>query len=138
MVFSRDKRDMTRLHAVKVPPRGPVSLLEQYKLHVAVCRSVEQLMDTFYFETQTWLALSGLSFNHAQEGHNFEIGVSDRHRCTYKLYSQRKYLGDVVLTKNHQFEDDELHLTKTLLGILIAPLARIMGIRRHHLQLVRP
>ena len=105
---------MTLLHAVNVPPRGPASLLEQYKLHVAGCRSVEQLMDTFYFETQTWLALSGLSFNHAQEGHNFEIGVADTHRCTYKLYSQRKYLGEVVLTKNHQFEDDELHLTKTL------------------------
>ena len=136
MVLSRDKRDMTRLHAVNVPPRGPVSLLEQYKLHVAGCRSVEQLMDTFYFEAQAWLALSGLSFNHYPRGQNFEIGVADRHRCTYKLYTQGKYLGDVVLAKNHRFEDDELHLTKTLLRILIIPLARIIGIPRHNLQLV--
>ena len=138
MAFSRDIRVMTRLHAVNVPPQEPISLLGQYKMHVAGCRSVEQLMDTFYFETQAWLALSGLSFNRSPTGQNFEIGVADRHRCTYQLYTQGKYLGDVVLAKNHRFEDDELHLTKTLLGILIAPLARIMGIRRHHLQLVRP
>jgi|GEM_PF-3810793 len=138
MAFSRGAHAMTRLHAVKIPPEAPISLLEQYKMHVAGCRSIEQLMDTFYFETQTWLALSSLSFNHAPRRHNFEIGVADRHRCTYKLYTQGKYLGEVVLTKTYRFEDDELNLTKALLGILIIPLARIIGIPRHHLQLVRP
>ncbi|MAW28579.1 MAG: hypothetical protein CMP98_07260 [Gammaproteobacteria bacterium] len=129
---------MTRLHAINVAPRGSVSLLEQYKLNVADCRSIEQLMDTFFFETQTWLELSGLSYNHSSRRHNLEIGVADRHRYTYKLYKQRNYLGEVVLTNNHRLEDDELHLTETLLGILIFPLARIMGIPRHHLRLVHP
>ena len=92
MAFSRDIRVMTRLHAVNVPPQEPISLLGQYKMHVAGCRSVEQLMDTFYFETQTWLALSGISFSHAQEEHNFEVGVADRHRCTYKGFVQDRGL----------------------------------------------
>lgn len=42
MAIARAKSVMTRLQAINVTPRGPASLLEQYKLNVAGCRSIGQ------------------------------------------------------------------------------------------------
>lgn len=128
---------MSHLHAVQVPANEQGSVLEQFRLTLSGCSGVEQLLDTFYFESQNWLSLSGLSFENAPRGHNFDVGVAGRHTCTYRLFTRQTYLGDMVFSRNDPFEDDELHLAEALLGLLILPLARVMGIPNNRLQLIR-
>ncbi len=82
---------------------------------------LEQLLDTFFFETQDWVNVIGMSFRNLPLEVNYEVGISAKHHCTYRLFSNQDYLGELGFSSLEPLSNDELEIIEGLVGIVILP-----------------
>ena len=84
--------------------------------------SLEQLLDTFFFETQSWIASDGMSFCNEARHVNYDVGLAARNKCHYRLYRGSNYLGEITFSRQNRFSLEELEIVEELLMVLSDPL----------------
>ena len=87
----------------------------------------EQVLDSFYFETQSWLYTNGMTFSNEHLNMNYAVGVDATHKCTYTLYANHNYLGQLSFARRYKFESEEIEIVEHLISVLLAPLQQAIA-----------
>jgi len=95
--------------------------------------SLEQLLDTFFFEIQLWISSDGMHFSNVARNVKHEVGFDSRNKCHYRLYRGANYLGEICFFRKTRYSLDELELIEELVTMLIEPLQLSMA---HHTKMV--
>ena len=73
-----------------------------------------------------------MSFSNAPLDIRYRVGITAKHRCHYRLFSNQDYLGEMSFTSVKPFEDEELALLEGLLGVIIIPVKSEVHRTRQH------
>ncbi|MFT7218595.1 MAG: hypothetical protein ACI8Z1_000206 [Candidatus Azotimanducaceae bacterium] len=95
--------------------------------------SLEQLLDTFFFEIQHWISSDGMCFSNEARNVYHEVGFDSRNKCHYRLYRGANYLGEICFSRKTRYNLDELELIEELVTMLIEPLQLSMA---HHTKMI--
>ena len=98
------------------------TIFENLDRLIETTHNLEQLLDTFFFETQSWLSSDGMSFSNEPRRINYEVGSRSRNRCHYRLFCGVNYLGELSFSRATRFSLEELELVEELLAVLSSPL----------------
>jgi len=91
---------------------------------------IETLLTLFSNELAAIIAHDGLSFDNEDEAIAIQIGKKSHHSCHYKLVLMEEDLGEIQLTRNKRFSEDELRQLESLLGMLVYPVRNALLFRR--------
>lgn len=98
---------------------GRIALLQAMQ----TSQEPEQLLQLFFDHIQPLLAISGLRFNFSEPEHDdFRSGKHAPHHCDYRLNIPEGYLGEIIISRNKKFTEDELAQLEVLLTALVYPL----------------
>ncbi|XOV88310.1 MAG: hypothetical protein ACFHX7_00140 [Pseudomonadota bacterium] len=105
-------------------PQALVAFYDDFRHMLKAAGSVESLLDTLYFETQSWLCSDGMQFVGSNMRH--VVGVTAVHQCNYSLFFNQDFLGELTFYRGNPFEADELELIEAILGVAIDPLREVL------------
>lgn len=117
-----DQGSTINLDELKFQPIEECVLYRDLDALMEKTHNLEQLLDTFFFETQSWIASDGMSFSNEARRVNYDVGLSARNRCNYRLFRGSNYLGEIVFSRRNRFSSEELEIIEELLTILSNPL----------------
>lgn len=83
---------------------------------------LEQLLGIFSDSLQETVRHQGLTYRNEQRGFVLSIGHTGRHSCNYRLNLLGTDLGEVVISRNKRFAEQELGQLEYLLCTLVYPL----------------
>ncbi|MBT4522392.1 MAG: GGDEF domain-containing protein [Halieaceae bacterium] len=70
-----------------------------------------------------WLSESqqvdGIEYVHLDENIKFSCGTAKHHRAHYVLRLEQRYLGEITLSSNHRFSDQDLYHQEQGMGVLV-------------------
>ncbi|MCB1692167.1 MAG: hypothetical protein KDI19_05335 [Pseudomonadales bacterium] len=102
-------------------PAG-LSIYDELKCLLDTASNLENLLDVFYFETQSWISSTGMRFSNSHKGVRYQVGVDGQYRCNYRLFANQDYLGEISFSRMSAFETDELELIESMLSVAILPI----------------
>lgn len=91
-----------------------------------------ELLSLFQGELENYLTLDGVTFRHTGHGITIQHGHGGRHRASYGLSLQEETLGEVTLSRNKPFSEQDLAVIEHLLCPLLYPLRNAL---RYHVAL---
>ncbi len=80
-----------------------------------------QVLQLFFNEVQTALAINSLSYHNDKLNEAIELGKNARHNCHYTLVTQQDALGEITFSRSKRFTEKELQLLEILISCLICP-----------------
>ncbi len=83
---------------------------------------LEKLIELFDDELASSVPHDHLAYNNTEEEVSFVIGKPVRNTCSYRLVLFGKELGELTLSRNTKFLDDEIVKMENLISALIYPL----------------
>lgn len=126
----------------RVQPLTPLQELEaRTKLIHALQMTLDpsQLLAIFYQQIQSFIKVSGVCFNFADERTAIKLGRDCLHHCDYRLNTNEGYLGEIIFSRAKRFAEDELASLEVLLGSLVYPLRNAFKYQKAmHLALQDP
>ncbi|HDZ57694.1 MAG TPA: GGDEF domain-containing protein [Pseudomonas xinjiangensis] len=110
----------------------PVSLLDVQQrlmqmLHTTL--ELDRVLDMFYLELQSLLALDGLAYRHERQDIQIQLGVAALHRCNYRITHKSEYLGELQFSRQKRFNEPQLAQIETLMSNLLYPLRNALMYR---------
>lgn len=91
---------------------------------------VEQLVTLFAEWISKAMPITGLGYQHKEEGIDFSWESTGSNQLNYRLVIEQVTLGEIWLNRNHPFSETEVELIETLLTTLIFPLRNALTHRR--------
>ncbi len=83
---------------------------------------LDKLIEIFSLEVKTLLPHSGITFTYEEDGQEISHGKAGRHRCSYRLVVAEQALGQLTISRNRPFKQNESMLLEYLLCGLVYPL----------------
>jgi diguanylate cyclase (GGDEF)-like protein len=80
---------------------------------------VEKVIELFARELGKVIPYDSFTYQHADKGLSFSIGVAARHSAGYRLLLEDRLLGEVNLTRAQRFSDAEITSIENLIGGLV-------------------
>ena len=114
------------LCAVSDHDRTEAVLYTRLNLVLQSTINTEQILDIFFLEAQRLLSFDGISFSNAHHQLYFETGISADYSAHYRLFANQDYLGEVNITRNSTFSEEELEVLERLIAALISPLGKTL------------
>ena len=96
----------------------------QHMLHAAI--DLSHLLDMIYFEAQGFVSFDGLCFGNANHAFDYQAGLQGRHSAHYRLFANSDYIGELCLSRNSPFTDDELETLESVVSLLVLPLQDVL------------
>ena len=90
---------------------------------------LEDMLGLFMQELKEHLPVDGIGFRSAEQGVLLQIGEQGRHRAGYGMRLQEENLGDLNISRNKRFSEQDLAIIEHLLVPLLYPLRN--GLRYH-------
>jgi diguanylate cyclase (GGDEF)-like protein len=98
--------------------------LHHYDISSALQTTLDfyELIIIFSSKIKKMIPHSGVEYHNSAFDLEFQSGISTRHSCSYTLTIEDQELGELKLTRQQRFNDEDLKLLETLLCCLIYPL----------------
>jgi diguanylate cyclase (GGDEF)-like protein len=90
---------------------------------------VDQVLSLFHKGLQDLLQVDALEYKHNAEPAAVQVGQPAVHRCSYRISHAGNYLGELQLSRQQRFSENELLAIETLLGTLLFPLRNALMYR---------
>ncbi|GGX60718.1 GGDEF domain-containing protein [Saccharospirillum salsuginis] len=121
-----------RKHLQSTP--GDADQLKDFRLQVLTqlqtTLDVEQILRIFHAELQQLVPLAGCDYHLPGQSISLNLGDTGRHRCSYQLSLNDEDYGEIAFTRNRRFQERELTLLESVMGLLIYPLRNALSYRR--------
>lgn len=91
---------------------------------------VEQILRIFHAELQQLIPLAGCDYHLPSQSLRLNLGESGRHRCSYQLTLNDEDFGEIAFTRNRRFQETDMALLESVMGVLIYPLRNALTYRR--------
>lgn len=98
--------------------------LHHYDISSALQTTLDfyELIMIFSSKIKTMIPHSGVEYRNSGFDIEFQSGITTKHACSYNLTIEDQDLGELKLTRQQRFNDEDLKLLETLLCCLIYPL----------------
>jgi diguanylate cyclase (GGDEF)-like protein len=98
--------------------------LHHYDISSALQTTLEfdELISIFSSKIESMIPHSAFIYTNTEFALEIKSGVFTKHSCSYALKVEQQQLGELKLTRNYRFDEDEIKLLETLLCCLIYPL----------------
>ena len=98
--------------------------LQHYDISSALQTSLDfkEIIAIFCEKIQPMIAHSGFIYTNPLFDLEYKKGIEARHACLYSLTIEDQALGELKLTRQQRFNENELQLLETLLCCLVYPL----------------
>lgn len=90
---------------------------------------VELLLEIFFNEIKAAVLIDGLSYTNNTQNITVNQGRSSIHSCSYRLTTQKDYMGELIFSRNTRFREHELANLEGLVSTLVYPLRNAL---RYH------
>ncbi len=90
---------------------------------------VETLLEVFFEEVQHILPLDGLSFTHESDGINVKVAETAKYLFRYDLVASRELIGELTVSRNQPFVNQEINLLRQYLDTIVYPLRNALNYR---------
>jgi len=121
-----------RKHLQSTP--GDADQLKDFRLQVMTqlqtTLDVEQILRIFHSEVQQLVPLAGCDYRLPGQSLNLNLGETGRHRCSYQLSLNDEDYGEIAFTRNRRFQEREMTVLESVMGLLIYPLRNALSYRR--------
>lgn len=91
-----------------------------------VITDIQPLIHGFAAEVRALVSCEGIEYVNDEQGIRIRDGEICRHHCRYTLKIREDVAGQIVFTRSHRFNRDELALLESLLVELLLPLRRAL------------
>lgn len=113
--------------AVDIQTEGSHSLNTQHiQLHISqllqTSLELEKILQLFFSETENHLAVNSLGYRNESWNTVLNYGQSAQHSCHYALHINGDNLGDLILTRNKRFTENDLSLVEAFISSLVCPI----------------
>ena len=125
----REDKSVTSLSEVGPRPdiRPEVLLKLSGKLQTTL--ELAQLLEIFFDQIQQAVLVDGLAFSFPSQNLAMSHGKSSVHSASYRLQTQKDYMGDLVFYRSTRFREHELANLEGLLTTLVYPMRNAL---RYH------
>lgn len=93
---------------------------------------LEKLLEIFFAETQSSVAIDGAQYNRPGAKPAIQVGKRSKHEIHYTLQTQENDLGELVFYRSTRFREQELANLEGLLSVLVYPLRNAL----HYLEAI--
>lgn len=83
---------------------------------------IEQLLEIFFSEIKSSVLVDGLSYSNSNQNLLSSFGRNAMHSCTYRLTTQKDYMGELTFSRSTRFREHELANIEGLISTLVYPL----------------
>ena len=90
---------------------------------------LETLLEIFFDEMQKILPLDGLSFTHEIAGIDISVANPAEHLFRYNLVAAKEMVGELTISRNQPFANQEINLVRQHLDTLVFPLRNALSYR---------
>lgn len=90
---------------------------------------LDGVLEMFFAGLQALLQADGMEYRHSAAGASLSLGHRALHRCSYRLSHTGGYLGELQLSRQTRFAENELASLEALLGTLLFPLRNALMYR---------
>ena len=87
------------------------------------------LLEIFYLQTATDVALDGIEYSNETLGLEYRVGTRSRHTCNYNLRLGTMEMGALQFRRRSKFSEDETVVLEKLLCCLLYPLRNALMYR---------
>ena len=87
------------------------------------------LLEIFYLQTATDVALDGIEYSNEALGLEYRVGTRSRHTCNYNLRLGTMEMGALLFRRRTKFSEDETVILEKLLCCLLYPLRNALMYR---------
>ena len=94
--------------------------------------NLKDMLTLFMLEVEKHLNVDGVTYRHTEHGFVSQNGHSGKHRASYGLSLQEEPLGELTLSRNKPFSEQDLAVIEHLLCPLLYPLRNAL---RYHVAL---
>ncbi|MCS5709057.1 GGDEF domain-containing protein [Candidatus Berkiella cookevillensis] len=86
-----------------------------------------ELMKRFHQELKNLVNYQSFNYHHAESKNKFEVGKLQYYQARYQLKIENTSLGEIVLSKNIAFTQEEIHTLENILVFLLMPLRNALA-----------
>ncbi len=90
---------------------------------------LDLLLQLFYEYVSKCTHIDGVSYHFSEKGISIAVGKKGRHQCSYRLSSGGDFYGEILLTRNKRFAEEEIVGLENYLAVLIYPLRNALSYR---------
>lgn len=119
--LTEDKHISSFLNLMPKPELKP-ELLTRLSSRLQTTLDVEQILEIFYSEIKHSVLVDGINYSNNNQNITHNFGKSGIHSCSYRLTTQKDYMGELVFTRSTRFREHELANIEGLLSTLVYPL----------------
>lgn len=126
---SRSHKQYQGNEAVSLESNSAIKTSNCYPVNISILSAilysqtnVENLIKSYSFHIQHDFPHNSISFVNKLLDININLGIGGQHSCSYNLLFSNEQLGNLTLTRNERFNNDELKRFEDLLSVLFNPL----------------
>ncbi len=83
---------------------------------------LEQILEIFFSELQHAVLVDGISFSNSNQNLLHSVGKEGVHSCSYRLTTNKDYVGELTFSRNTRFREHELANIEGMISTLVYPL----------------
>lgn len=132
--LSSKRKKVTPLESrrtAKSPTERGSAFLQELRLRISsllqTTLDAERIVDYFYQEVQSAVAVDGLSYRHEVAAVEIRQGTREKHRAHYRLSTNDDYFGEIEFTRRQRFSENELIKLESLLDLFVYPMRNAMA-----------
>jgi len=99
-----------------------VSQLYELSIILQSTLELDSLLEFFDDELSSTIPHDGLIYEFPDEGITYKFGEPGKHQCHYNFVLLDQFLGQIIVSRNEKFSDDELKLIELLTTSLLYPI----------------
>lgn len=131
MALSQGSKQGSQVSVPIAAPSGEGRVRLGYLLHSSL--DFQVIMQRFFEGIQQeGIPLNSISYQHELENIEINIGPETSHKCRYHLRTLEQDFGIVELTRDEQFNDDEIKAVENILSLLLSPLQNALQFHQVH------
>lgn len=117
-----DEKHISSFSDLMPKPDLKPELLTRLSSRLQITLDVEQILEIFFSEIKHSVLVDGISYSNSNQNIMLSFGKSGIHSCSYRLTTQKDYLGELVFTRSTRFREHELANIEGLISTLVYPL----------------
>jgi len=126
--LQNEKAAMALTELMPQPDIKP-DLLLKLSSRLQTTLDVEQMLEIFFKEIKAAVLVDGLTYKNNPQNLMVEQGRNSIHSCSYRLTTQKDYLGELIFSRNTRFREHELANLEGLVSTMLYPLRNAL---RYH------
>ena len=118
----KDQKQVTPFADLLPKPDIKPDLLLRLSSKLQTTLEVQNLLEIFFNEMKAAVLVDGMSYTNSNQNLMYSYGKESVHSCSYRLTTQKDYMGELTFTRNTRFREHELANIEGLISTLVFPL----------------